>query len=241
MEQNSNNYLEINFLDNEQKTLVLVLPGGSYQYTSKREGKPVAKHFEKLGYHTAIYHYRETMLTYPDIFIEAKKNIEKLLKDYRVKDIIIIGLSAGGHMASYLLTTEKTLFKAGILCYPVISTDDEIMHKPSFKALLGDKFSANYLSKVSTEKLITENMPPIYLWHTLDDAVVSVENSINFFTESIKKKNSIEAHFFKSGRHGLSIIEPDSVFDNMPTEEYIEKYSELKMWVNRVDDWIKNL
>ena len=88
-------------------------------------------------------------------------------------------------MASYLLTQHKESFKAGILAYPVISSNPLISHKGSFDNLLGSNDEV-LKEKVSTENLITEHMPPIFIWHT-QQTKVFCRNSLIFYQTYLKR------------------------------------------------------
>ncbi|MFA5692211.1 MAG: prolyl oligopeptidase family serine peptidase, partial [Acholeplasmataceae bacterium] len=153
------NYLKINYYDNKKRPLLLILPGGGYHVTSEREAEPISGEFIKIGFHQAIFYYRETHYKYPLILDDAINHIMTLKNDELVSDIHIMGFSAGGHLAGLLLTKYPKFFKSGILCYPVVSTKKEIIHISSFENLLKDY--PNELDEVSIEKLVNQDTPPI--------------------------------------------------------------------------------
>ena len=68
-----------------------------------------------------------------------------------------------------------------ILCYPVITmASPQYVHEGSKTHLLGEEPSLSLVDKMSTEKQVTKNTPPTFLWHTADDGAVPVENSLMF-------------------------------------------------------------
>ena len=93
---------------------------------------------------------------------------------------------------------------AVILSYPVI-TAGEYAHEGSFRLLLGDSPSDEMKELMSLEKQIKVSTPPIFLWHTLMDSAVPVENSI-LVAKNCKEKNvACELHVYPEGGHGMSI------------------------------------
>lgn len=235
------NYTKDYFMDSKKRTLVLVIPGGGYERTSAREAVPVAAFFNDLNYHSAVYYYRETLLKYPDIFKEAYDVVSYYKKDERVKDILIVGFSAGGHLASYLLTQYPDSFKGGVLCYPVISSNPLVRHESSFKFLLDDIKNKAALESVSTELLVTDKMPPIFIWHTADDASVPVANSILFTQALLKHKHKVELHLFESGKHGLSLINEETTFVGVDSKVYVEENKDVAVWRELLKKWLKRL
>lgn len=109
---------------------------------------------------------------------------------------------------------------AAILSYPVI-TSGSYAHQDSFRALLGRdiyqntsepydgipncKTKASALEYMSLEKHITKDTPPCFLWHTVTDELVPMENSLMFMQELKRKKIPVGYHLFSSGDHGMSL------------------------------------
>src|SRR5689334_1167900 len=105
----------------------------------------------------------------------------------------LMGSSAGGHLASTLLThfdsgkadasdpieKESCRPDLGILCYPVITMGTNT-HKGSRKNLLGDNPSDELVDDLSNELQVRKDTPPCFVWHTWEDKAVKVENSLQF-------------------------------------------------------------
>ena len=188
---------------------------------------------------------------YPTQLLEAsaalvyiRRNSEK----YHVKPdcICICGFSAGGHLAASLGTlwnesvvTERLGIEFGenrpdglILGYPVI-TSGEFAHQGSFKALLGETPDKELLYKCSLENSVGDHTPPAFIWHTLTDVGVPVENSF-LFTKAMKKANiPFELHIFPDGPHGLSLgtRETQSINSNMINPH-------INSWIGLCERWI---
>jgi acetyl esterase/lipase len=134
------------------------------------------------------------------------------------KRVGIIGSSAGGHLASTLLThfdsgkpdsTDKIEQQSsrpdlGILCYGVISMG-EFAHKGSRKNLLGDNPDPKLLENLSNERQVTKDTPPCFIWHTDEDPGVPVENSLQFAAALRKAGVPFDLHIYEKGPHGLGL------------------------------------
>ena len=47
--------------------------------------------------------------------------------------------------------------------------------------------------------------PPCFIWHTVEDAAVPVENSLMFVSALQKNDVPFELHVYPKGRHGLGL------------------------------------
>lgn len=118
---------------------VLVLPGGGYAFTSDREAEFVALSFAARGYHAFVLRYSvgaDAALPRPVLEgFETIALIRSRAQEWHINPakLAVCGFSAGGHLASCLLTMwdapeARTLGKkpeelrpdAGILGYPCI-------------------------------------------------------------------------------------------------------------------------
>src|SRR5437867_4074581 len=115
------------------------------------------------------------------------------------KQIGIMGSSAGGHLSSTLLThfdagmagsedpieRQSSRPDLGILCYPVISMS-QFTHQGSKNNLLGKDPLPDLVRELSNELQVTKETPPCFIWSTVEDKAVPVENSIQF-AEALRK------------------------------------------------------
>lgn len=88
-----------------------------------------------------------------------------------------------------------------ILGYPVI-TSGVYTHKGSMERLTG---TCGWDDFFSLEMHVGEHVPPTFLWHTADDEIVPVQNSLLFFDALLEKKVPAELHIYPKGVHGLSL------------------------------------
>lgn len=234
-----------------KRPLILLCPGGGYQRTSDREAEPLATRFLAMGYHVAILRYSCQPAVYPTALLELAQAM-KLIHDYADEwnvmedQIFVQGCSAGGHLAANLgvfwqeaWLSEKSGVKnawlkpAGlILCYPVI-TSGEYAHRDSFERLLARQYTEEMLEKVSLEKQVTGQMPPVFLWHTFTDESVPVENSLLLVEALRKHQISTEFHMYSVGGHGLATCgEQTRTADGRCVQE------ECASWLPLVETWL---
>ncbi len=234
----SGNFCEVQFKDNEKRNLLLILPGGGYSYTSTREAVPVQNAFADLNIHSAIFYYREERLIYPEILEEAVLLLNKLSALPQIDKIMIIGFSAGGHYAGMLLTRFSYFFSKGLLIYPVISTLPEYIHKESYDMLLGENFKSGDLSELSVDLLVHEKVPPVFLMHCVDDPSVPVDNSMIMMRALKSKGVYVEAHFYPTGGHGISVDTEEVVQTKYDTRAFIKEFGYVSSWVDLAKGFI---
>jgi acetyl esterase/lipase len=123
----------------------------------------------------------------------------------------VMGSSAGGHLVSMLITLFGSYKSSvslrpdfAVLCYPVISLV-ESAHVGSWTNLLGEDCSKDERIQLSSEKNVTEKTPPCFIWHTLEDQCVPIENSLMFVSSLRKKGVRFDLHIFEKGGHGLGL------------------------------------
>ncbi|MBS1502969.1 MAG: alpha/beta hydrolase [Bacteroidetes bacterium] len=212
-------------------TAIIVFPGGGYAgLASNHEGRAIAQQFNKIGVTAFVVKYR-----LPSDSIMVDKTIGPLQDAQRAIQLVrehaaewgidphkigIIGFSAGGHLASTLLTHySKAVIDNknnislrpdfGMLIYPVISFGPEA-HVGSRENLIGKNPSQQLIDLYSNEKQVTTDTPPTFLVHATDDDVVPVQNSIMFYEALIKNGVKAELRTFQAGGHGFGLENPKS-------------------------------
>lgn len=241
-----------------ERPLVLVCPGGAYAFTSDREADPLALQFLAMGYHAAVLRYSVAPATFPTSLCELAYSIRLIrqhAKEWHVnpEQIIVLGCSAGGHLAASMgvfwnrdflakaLKAEDADHKQWkpdgmILCYPVI-TAGEFAHRGSFDNLIGDReaeisqiLGAPALEALSLESQVSSDTPPAFLWHTFEDDGVPMENSLMFVNAMRRAGVSTELHIYPVGCHGLSLA--NRLTNNVQKE--------CQSWISLVHTWIES-
>lgn len=207
--------------DHLKRPLVLLCPGGGYEFTSDREAELVALRFLSAGMHAAVLRYSVDPAGFPKNLLELAESVRYIREhadEFCIdpRQIYVCGFSAGGHLAASLAVmwhepwlkkmlscqSEDIRPDGLILAYPVISADEKIMHEGSFRNLLHEEFSAKK-DQLSLEKLVTDKMPETFLWHSWFDDTVPVENSLVFVEALRKNRITTEFHMYASGNHGI--------------------------------------
>lgn len=237
-----------------ERPLVILCPGGGYRFVSDREAEPIAIQLNAMGIHAAILRYTVYPAKFPTALVQLAKSVayaREHSREWKVKSnrIIIMGFSAGGHLAASLGTlwhepfledrmqTEKEKYQPNgmLLCYPVISSG-EYAHRDSFRALLQERYD-ELIEELSLERRVTEFAPPAFLWHTFEDGIVPVENTLLLAQALNEKKIPLELHIYPRGGHGLSLAteETRSIHDKGPLQ------LECQNWIGMAGTWVKNL
>ena len=219
---------------------IVVCPGGGYGgLAMDHEGHQIARWLNDNGIAAFICDYRHRGKGYghPAPLEDAQRAIRTVRSratEFGVDPakIGILGFSAGGHLASSAVThfdkgkadSEDPIQKVscrpdfGVLCYPVIAFGEKFTHVGSQNNLLGKDAPEDLIKSMSSEKQVTSETPPCFLWHTYEDTGVPPENSIVFYLACIKNKVLAELHVYEKGRHGVGLGKGIVGTENWPTE-----------------------
>ncbi len=204
---------------------MLILPGGGYGGLADHEGKGYADWLTANGVTCYVLKYRLGSHGYhhPVELNDAARGL-RTVRSLARRDgldparVGITGSSAGGHLASTLLThfdagnatstdpieRESSRPDLGILCYPVI-TLGQFTHEGSKLNLLGPSPSPELVQNLSNELQVTPQTPPCFIWHTGEDSAVPVENSL-LFAEALRRNHvPFSLHIYEKGHHGLGL------------------------------------
>lgn len=233
---------------------VIICPGGGYEMVSEREAEPVAMRYYSSGYQVFILRYSTGLLA-RDFRPLAELSLSIALIRENAQhwhvlphQIALCGFSAGGHLAasSGVLWNHPEFTKAiksygdskgldlrpsaMILSYPVISAD-EFAHQGSIERVSGSEPGSVKYNFFSLEQHVDRHTPPTFIWHTVDDGSVPVENSLAFISMLQKHHISYEAHLFPHGKHGLSVA----------TEEVGSPNPLIARWMDLSITWLNHL
>jgi acetyl esterase/lipase len=204
---------------------VVICPGGGYGGLAPYEGADYARFLNEYGIAGFVLKYRlgPTGYHHPAMLQDAARAVRTVranAEQWKLdpKRIGIMGSSAGGHLASTLLThydsgkpdaadpieRQSSRPDLGILCYAVISMGD-LGHRGSRDNLLGTNAPPALIRELSNELHVTKDTPPCFLWHTFEDKGVRLDNSLQF-AEALQKANvPFEIHVYQKGPHGIGL------------------------------------
>lgn len=238
-----------------KRPAVIVCAGGGYWQRSDRESEPIALQFMAIGCHAFILDYSVAPNHYPTSVRELGEAVA-YIRDHAAqwnvdpKQIIVCGFSAAGHLSCSLgVFWDKELVYGAIgrkpeeirpdgmiLSYPVI-TGGEFAHVNSFKRLLGDDVTQEERDRVSLEQFVTEKTPKAFIWHTVTDENVPVENSLLLAAAMRRNNVNFELHIYPTGGHGLSLANEETAGESFQVVEQCQSWFPLvKMWIRHFDD-----
>jgi acetyl esterase/lipase len=207
------------------RAAMVICPGGGYGGLADHEGSHYAKFLNEHGIAAFVLKYRlgSSGYRHPIMLNDAARAVRMVrarATEWNIDPtkVGIMGSSAGGHLTSTLLShfdagnaeaadpidRQSSRPDLGVLCYAVI-TMGEFTHKGSKKNLLGDNPSEELVTLLSSELQVKADTPPCFIWHTWDDGVVPVENSMLFASALRKKKVPFDFHVYQKGAHGMGL------------------------------------
>ncbi len=202
---------------------VVVLPGGGYGGISMDfEAVHAAQFLTGNGVAAFVVRYRHApRFRHPLPMEDARRGVRLVRSraaEFKIdlNRIGLMGFSAGGHLASTVIThldggdpaaTDPIARVSArpdfaILVYPVITfTEEKFVHKGSHSDLTGD--DEKLWQKLSGERHVTKDTPPVFLIHGGKDKGVPPENSMMFADACRKAGVSEELHVLSHGEHGF--------------------------------------
>jgi acetyl esterase/lipase len=223
----------------ENGSAMVILPGGAYLHLAANlEGRQVADWFTARGFRAFILSYRLSSNGYllPVPLIDARRAVQLVrarAADYHIAPnrIVIIGFSAGGHLAALASTQfipgkpdaddpiERVSSRPDflVLGYPwlgaITSDTSHLSYCKLFNVM--DKCEA-LRAAYSPDLFVTKEMPPTFWFHTFNDQTVPVEQGLRFYEALVKAGVPAEAHIFSNGPHGTGLGKGDAALDQWP-------------------------
>ena len=211
--------------DKASGAAIVIFPGGGYGGLASHEGKDYALWLNEQGIAGFVLKYRLGSGGYrhPVMLNDAARAVRTVRSragEWKLdpQRIGVMGSSAGGHLASTILThfdagnpsasdpidRVSSRPDLGILCYPVI-TMGEKTHQGSKNNLLGKDPSPELVKLLSNELQVTKDTPPTFLWHTVEDKGVPADNSLMFAAALQEAGVPYALHIYEKGRHGIGL------------------------------------
>jgi acetyl esterase/lipase len=226
---------------------VVIFPGGGYTIlAAAHEGHDYAEWLAERGVAGVVVKYRvsshdEFGYTFLVPFLDARRAIRTVRANAEKWGIDpakvgVMGSSAGGHLASLCTTrfgdefaeeggdaidTQSCRPDFSILIYPVISMEPALGHGGSRRRLLGAEPSPELVERLSTERAVTPETPPVFLLTTADD-FVDCRNSLEFAIACKAHGVPVSLHLFERGGHGYGLRGKD----------------DLSAWPGLLENWL---
>jgi acetyl esterase/lipase len=205
---------------------LVVCPGGGYGALADHEGTDYARWLNSQGISAFVLRYRLGSKGYrhPVMQGDVARAIRLVRHDaarFQVDParVGVIGSSAGGHLALTAclkgdagdpdaadpIDRQSSRPVLGVLCYPVVSMMPEKTHGGSRKNLLGDSPPEELARELSGELAAHDQTPPLFIWHTWEDAAVKLEPILELGIRLKSLGRPYELHIYETGRHGLGL------------------------------------
>src|SRR5271157_6373614 len=231
----------------ENGSAVVILPGGAYAHLAANlEGRQFADWFTARGFRAFILSYRLTSHGYllPVPLLDARRAVQLVRAragEYQIDPnrIVIIGFSAGGHLAALASTqfvpgkpdADDPIERASsrpdylVLGYPWIGAISSDTSHLSYCKMFNVMDRCEELrTAYSPDLFVTKETPPTFLYHTFADQTVPVEQSLRFYQALVKAGVPAEAHIFANGPHGTGLGKGDAA---------------LGQWLNLLENWLR--
>lgn len=229
---------------NANGAAVVICPGGGYViHATDHEGVQPAKYFNSIGVTAFVLRYRLSPYRHPVPLMDAQRALRFVrahAEEFRIdkQRVGIMGFSAGGHLTSTSVThfdggdadaadaidRESSRPDFGILGYPVVSLTADYAHRGSGSNLLGKDPTDDQLKSLSNELNVTAETPPLFLFHTSEDAGVPAENSVSMYLACRKSKVPAELHVYQQGPHGVGLA---------------DEHPALSQWITTAGTWLR--
>ena len=226
----------------DAKNWLLIMPGGGYDVVAiYHEGSEIAEAFAAQGISSAVLKYRVPDIrtaTHPEKvpFADFRQAMTLLRAEQESANVSkgkigVVGFSASGHLAVYsmvhpdpnpLLNPDYAILVYGTSTLNPINRD-WLKNNLYYRALTDDeKKNETLLSHV------TQNTPPAFLVHAVDDDVSHYTES-TLYADALRKNNvDAELHLFARGGHGFG---PGRESDG--TDQWIDLAAN---WIKRLDN-----
>jgi acetyl esterase/lipase len=230
---------------------MVICPGGAYKLLmSSYEGEDIARWLNSFGVAGFVLKYRiAPRYRYPAPLLDAQRAVRYVRYHsaefgIRPDRIGIMGFSAGGHLASTVITHfQRDNHEASdavdrvssrpdfaILAYPIVTFRDPWTHQESVHNLLGPSPNPALIDELSNELHVTPDTPPTFLFHTGHDSPVPPENSLMFYAALRKAGVPAELHIYAEGPHGVGLANGHGKAFRVPS---------LLSWPLLAEEWLK--
>ncbi|MGA2569857.1 MAG: alpha/beta hydrolase [Terracidiphilus sp.] len=223
----------------ENGSAVIILPGGAYIHLAgDLEGREIADWFAARGFRAFVLSYRLSSNGYllPIPLLDARRAVQTVRAralDYHINPnrIVVIGFSAGGHLAALAGTqfvpgnpdADDPIERASsrpdflVLGYPWLGAISSDTSHLSYCELLNVMDQCEALrAKFDPVLYVTKDTPPTFIYHTFADQTVPVGQSLGFYEALVKAGVPSEMHIFANGGHGTGLGKGDPALDQWP-------------------------
>ena len=219
--------------------MMVVCPGGGYRFLSgATEGDNVVSWCLERGIAACLLIYRmpegDPLLPVRDVQ-NAMRYCRYHAADWGVKEIGVIGFSAGGHLAacaSTLSPDDATRPDFAALIYAYTDLNTEAFSKSATNCTghftHGDKEKKDFYSM---HRRVTRETPPTILIISENDDKVDTINSVEYYSALRANGVPCELHIIGAGKHGWGFPNPENGKDKLPANLRSSVTATLESWL----------
>lgn len=214
-----------------QNPLMVIFAGGGFTSLSKREQEPIALKYLSEGFNVALIHYNlltQRVPLFPNVVLCGFAAIEYFRdnsQEYEInpEQIITAGFSAGGAVAAIMnsLINDASFLKKYSLDCNKVKSNGTILGYPLLElASLQAAYPAELREWVPDEPIYQDAnvgvgplTPPTFLFHTANDNLVPVFNTLNYAQTLDEHHIPFEVHIYPVGVHGIATARKISATD----------------------------
>lgn len=202
---------------------IIVCPGGGYTSLAPHENQPIAEWVNSLGLAAVVLEYRLSPYLWPAMLDDAQRAIRLVrarAAEWNIDPhrVAILGFSAGGHLSASASTAwddgdgdaadaidrQSCRPDAAVLCYPVTTFVTE-WRPGAGDRLLGPGATELDRQRISPVHHVSARTPPTFIWHTANDGMVPVKQSLIYAEALAKAGASFALHIWPDGPHGIAL------------------------------------
>lgn len=239
----------------QKRPAVVICPGGGYQMCSDREADPIAAAYLAAGYHVFVLYYSlGEDAAYPAPLCDVSRALAYIRAHAEQWGVIehqiaVCGFSAGGHLAACLgtlwnrpdiqaaagVTGDQNRPNGLILGYPVITTAWMLKRgEETYTRIAGALRPEQAEQLLNCDRNVGAHTPPAFLFHTGEDQVVPVTDSLRFASAMQQAGRPYELHIFPQGWHGAALATTLTGWEAPGVEQWMALSVN---WLNRLFDF----
>jgi len=214
--------------DNSTRAVAIICPGGSYSHVSTVQSDPYAKLLTENGVTAFVLRYRRNAsyrtdgphYLYPIPLEDGQRAVRQIRTHAKAwgldaDRLIVLGCSAGGHLASWLAThpdegkpdaadpVEKaaTRLYAQVLLSPVSTMKADYSGTRSNFLTAEQAKDAKLLKSLSAEDNVAPETPRAFIWHALDDNAVGAKGNSDAYAAALREKK-VPVYYLRTPKGG---------------------------------------
>ncbi len=191
--------------------------GGAWDSGKKELYRFVGRAFSLEGYRVVIPDYRlYPEVQFPNFVEDSALAVKKIASLYPDQEFILIGHSAGAHIASLLATDSKYLTAAQVSPSKIkawIGWSGPYDFLPLTSGRVKRVFSStNNLSLTQPIHFVTPSTPPALLTHGEEDTRVLIKNSQNMAKKLRSLNVDVIEKYYKEDSHSNTLVSASTLF-----------------------------